>query len=76
MERKTSFIFQMFVKLTAAFKKPYPPNIDLKPMFPYIIAVGFLVSFFLIILQPFGLDRYQSPSKNFQFVGLGLTVMT
>ncbi|MFQ5676979.1 MAG: LytR/AlgR family response regulator transcription factor [bacterium] len=65
----------MFQKLVLRLKEPYPPNIDLKPMIPYIAAMGFLVSFFLIIFQPFGLDQYQSPSKNLQFIGLGLMIM-
>lgn len=65
----------MIQKLALKLREPYPSNIDLRPMVPYVVAMGFLVSFFLIVFQPFGLDQYQSPSKTFQVIGLGLTIM-
>ena len=64
----------MIRKLITSLQKPYPLNIDFKGVLPFILAVGFFVSIFLIIFQPFGLNNYHSPYKTLQLIGMGFIV--
>jgi len=64
----------MISKLITALKKPYPLNLDFKRVLPFILAVGFFLSIFLIIFQPFGLNNYHSPYKTLQLIGMGFMV--
>ncbi len=57
------------------WKKPYPLYINLKQNFPYYTAFAFFFVLFLIIFQPFGLNRLQWPNKNFILLGLGVVAL-
>jgi len=65
----------MINRLITSLNKPYPLNLDFKRMLPFILALGFFTSFFLIIFQPFGLSNYPNPFKNLQIMGMGIVVV-
>lgn len=57
------------------WKKPYPLYINLKQNFSYYTAFAFFFVLFLIIFQPFGLNRLQWPNKNLILLGLGMVAL-
>lgn len=61
----------MLSKFVIFLKKPYPLNVNSFKELPIITGFSFFVSLFLILFQPFGLDRFQHPHKNLLLVGVG-----
>ena len=61
----------MLSRFAIFLKKPYPLNVNSFKELPIITGFSFFVSLFLILFQPFGLDRFQHPHKNLLLVGVG-----